>query len=495
MGCPFRDEVCLVADGEELEFTRRVIVEAHLGVCDACARVEEANDLVEVYLASGEPEPLGVIDAALAEPAAGSRRPFAAGIGLAAAAMVGVAMLLLSDEGAVVSAPRVSAPPVAGGDADADPVPPPAVPVRALLAERGPDEAARAVARAGASGSRELARLLRSRDDTEVESALAVARRAPSPWLVQSVAPLLERPRFAARAARLLGGIRSGEAVPALARALDGPAAIEAREALVAIGSPAAADVLAARAETDKGALDALVRIDAPRGARIVAGSRDDEVLLRRRARLLPYLRRMADDHHAGAVRALGRARDVESRDLLAELARRAPTRAAATTALLALRDERATEAAFLAVARSGAPAACFDEAGHAEAYLSEVYRDGSFAERKTALMLLGRCSGEAVLRIVEARTPRPGLMPTVIAALARRSDERAARYLLGLVAKGRFEQDAGAALARMPAGVVVPVLLRNYDSRRVRRVLVLIAGADHGRELARWKHWWKSHP
>ena len=61
MSCPFRDDVCLLAD-RELPFARRMVVEAHLAVCAECARADDVIDRAETALRDGDPAPLGVVD-------------------------------------------------------------------------------------------------------------------------------------------------------------------------------------------------------------------------------------------------------------------------------------------------------------------------------------------------------------------------------------------------------------------------------------------------
>ncbi|MHC4934468.1 MAG: anti-sigma factor family protein, partial [Planctomycetota bacterium] len=64
MSCSFEKEVLLLQDNE-IPFARRMVVEAHLGVCDSCARLEQTVDAISEALASGPEAPLGVIAPAL----------------------------------------------------------------------------------------------------------------------------------------------------------------------------------------------------------------------------------------------------------------------------------------------------------------------------------------------------------------------------------------------------------------------------------------------
>jgi len=484
MSCRFEDEVCLLSDAHELERSRRVIVEAHLAVCESCRRIEQANDLVEQVLGVGAAEPLGVIDAALARTPEPSRRGALWAVGALAAAVILLAVLTMRP-------PEETVPTPADPEAQLPPPPEVVVDMAKLIATRPAHEVARLVVAGGAGATSELKRMLGSDDSEIVRRALAVAERAPSPWLTSSVIPLLKNDEFMARAARLLGSIGSGHAVPSLEAALHGRAGIEAREALVAIGGDSAAAALARHAAVDEGILDALVRVDVRRGAALLADSNAPEVLKRRRDELLPELRLLARDGHPGAIRSLGRARDRKSIAMLASLSR---SREAAAAALLDMRDERATRAAFKTVARGGAPAATFLKATHAEDYLLGVFADGrSFAERKTALELLGYCGGERARRSIVEQRLSSGLVPTAVHTLGRLGGDASARYLVDLVIRGRFGREAGHALAALPAAEVVPVLLQNYNPRHVRRVLVLIAGSDLGRDLVSWQRWWSS--
>ena len=335
------------------------------------------------------------------------------------------------------------------------------------------------------------------------------------------MARLLKESRFAARAARLLGNVGSARDVPALEKALDGLAGVEAREALVAIGGNAAEDALARRLG-EPGVLDALVRADPERGAReLIARVRTAEarhVLDRRREALLPELRRLARRESREAVLALGLARDEHSLPLLVGLAGRPSTAGAATKALLALGTEPALRAAFRAACRGTA----LEPTPAMEAFLLERLQEGAFVEQRTALLLLRRCGGEAtVSALATARVPR-GLVretirtlgaigdasavpvlgryaarfaPDVARALARIHHESSARQLVELVVRRKSEREAGRALASMPAAVVVPVLLDHFESRHIRRVLVRIAGTDLGSSLTPWRRWWKSQP
>ena len=62
--CPFEEEVLLLGDGE-LAFTRRMIVEAHLGLCESCAELEATVALVDEHVAAEIVPPLGAAERAL----------------------------------------------------------------------------------------------------------------------------------------------------------------------------------------------------------------------------------------------------------------------------------------------------------------------------------------------------------------------------------------------------------------------------------------------
>lgn len=556
MSCPFEDDVYRLFD-HELPFARRMVVEAHLAVCGSCARIEETLDRVERVLATGDERPLGVIEPLLARlqrPEPGRRVSHVVG-GIAAGLAAALLVAVLWPRTPKPSTPRPPAP--VAVEPATPPLPPPTVPdLRAFVRALDPaDEAAVSrladrVRRHGAAGTSVLADLLDPAGGELTARALAVARRAPSPRLAPDLAALLADPAFAPRAARLLGIVGTPREVDALAEALDGPASVEAREALVAIGGTAALDVLVARLDQDPELLDAVVRVSPERGARLVArdGARARRVLARRRDVLLPELRRRARGGDLGAVRALGRAKDAGAYELLVRLLGRSASAPGAARALVTLGTEDALAAAFHAVRRGGAPEEVFDGAGHAEPFLLERLRAHALPERRTALRLLRQCGGGATVRALGERRPSRALLPDAIAAvaaiggddavtvlaswrgergvrralvvalgatgdpravpaleefagdaalaedvaaaLARIPHEESARVLVDLLLRRRAE--AGAALASMPAGVVVPVLLDRFDaSRAVRRVLVRIAGADHGGRPETWKKWW----
>ena len=300
--CPFEDEVLLLADGE-LSFTRRIVVEAHLGICDSCAAVEDVLAVVQDVLVAEPIEPLGAAERALAAlPEQGPRlRPFI--LAAAAAALVFVAIRSRSEDEAPPAPPLVASeskdhhapenqvespgdardesgvdsrratvvPPISD-DPAARPalptIPPPQPPVGPTLRLRladldalGPadlsptdpannvrDRVAREIAqdvrRRGTRGSRALAEVLASSDERMVRVALVVAGNLESPAVTAAVARLTSHPRLGDLAAVQLSRRRDESAVPALIDELDSTRSIASRDALAAIGGRAAARAL-----------------------------------------------------------------------------------------------------------------------------------------------------------------------------------------------------------------------------------------------------------
>jgi len=211
--CPFHEEVLLLAD-RELPFARRIVVEAHLGVCEACAGIEEVLSVVEDCLVHEPIAPLGAAERALdLLPEQGPRlRPFV--LAAAAAALVFVAIRSGGDRPTPAPAQEIArgAPAIdeGGDDQSAAPVvahrvasvaaerplptlPPPQPPVgltlRRRLAAVDPlaadrdavaAEIAGEIRRRGRRGSRALAEVLGESDDALVGLALSVADLAPA---------------------------------------------------------------------------------------------------------------------------------------------------------------------------------------------------------------------------------------------------------------------------------------------------------------------------
>ena len=214
--------------------------------------------------ANGHKKPLDVIDATLN--GLRSRTPRRKRR-LAASALIAATALIVVF---AWEAPPKTEPPRVGKAAKLDLLPPPqTLRIKEQVAALDPNdrEAAEVLAgkirQKGAAGTSALARLLDKKDRDQARRALTVAERVPSPRLVSPLIALMDDEEFAGRAARLLGTIGAPQAVPALERALDGPASVEAREALVAISGRAAAEALTRRLEQNgeesESLLDALV--------------------------------------------------------------------------------------------------------------------------------------------------------------------------------------------------------------------------------------------
>jgi hypothetical protein len=281
-------------------------------------------------------------------------------------------------------------------------------------------------------------------------------------------------------------------------------------------------------------------------------------VLQRHREALLSPLRELAGNGDAflaaAAAAALGEARDADAVPLLADLAKRRVTDRAATVALVRIGTRESVAAALAAADRDGAELA-FDGLSSAEAPLLELLDTGTLVERREALRLLGRCGGPATIEaLAPGRLPRalatdamvtlgsiggdaaaadlavyardPAFREAAIDALGAtgaedavavlldvggRRDERrvaralgripheeSARALVQMLGGGAAPGAAADALATLPAEVVVPVLIGALDDdarrRRLRSVLVRIAGVDHGAAADGWRAWWQAH-
>jgi len=467
MSCPFEREVLLLHDGG-ITGPRRIVVEAHLAVCEECARTDETLELVGEHLRSADPAPLGAVERTLASlPArptvlAGLLRP------AAAAAVLLLALAWTLDRGrtppGVPPVRPTRAPSVrVGPERPVPPAPLPHLPrprgpsLRTLLADLDPDDdaqvdaLARHVTREGAFATSELASLLRDDDADTVSRALLLAERAPSPRVVPALVARLEDDAYAARAARLLGTLHAAAAVPALRAALDGPAAVEAREALVQIGGRGAMDALAARARRadgllDPAMLDALSRADPGRAADLLLDATlpdgELEVLLARRSAALAAAWRAAlpgaEGERALAVtRMLGRVPDEASIDVLARAARRVELRAAAVESLSAIGTSSAWDRAFEIVSRTGCVASFARRPG-VEAWLRARLERGTLPERRTAITLLGSCGDETALAALARAGADRALENDAIRAIGSIGGPRAVAVL------SRWQGDAG---------------------------------------------------
>ncbi|MHC4339305.1 MAG: hypothetical protein ACYSX0_03695 [Planctomycetota bacterium] len=535
MSCSFEKEVLLLQDNE-IPFARRMVVEAHLGVCKSCARLEQTVDAISEGLAAGPEAPLGVIAPALDRLEARRQRPLRKLAFAATLMAAGFLLVFLVPRPEVPGTRPIHEPPRRSSAVD---LPPPRAPEGPPLAETvaamdpGSAQEVEAVAtrvwREGAAGTSTLASMLE--DGDMVARALAVAERVPSPSLLSSLIALLEEEEHAARVARLLGAIGDAGAVPALREALVGVAAVEAREALVAIGGNEAAAALTGRLhrEVSEGLLDAVIRTSPRLGAREAMRLAHTEevtvraVIERRRGLLLPELRRLARSEGGSSLLLLGWMRDRESLPLLASLARKRGRADAAVRGLLAMGSREALAAAFVAVRRGG-PEKPFDGAAGAEDFLIGVLEEGTHDERRTSLRLLRRCGGEKTVRALGATPPERSLMgeaiqtlstiggPESLDVLATFVRERSAhhelitalgsidrpesvRLLVELLLQRRSEREAADALASMPAGLVVPLLLKEFERapHKLRSVLARIAGIDLGARREPWQRWWES--
>jgi hypothetical protein len=527
--CPFETEVLLLGDGP-LPARRRFLVEAHLALCPSCARIEETLEAVRETLRLGGETPLGVVAPALA---ALAPRPRRQAIPLAAAGLaLACAGWLLARPGPEPSgappSPEARPPVARAPSAPPSPAPAPPEPRReipslppparragpalgTLLAALDPGaadhaervaEAAARIHAEGAGGIAALAALLGSEDPGLLARAVEVAARIPSLTLVDPLVRLVGRGEFAGRAARALGAAGSPRAIPALAAALDGPAAAEAREALVSIGGRDAARVFQDRlssldAEAEAEALellDALARIDPAVAARRCAaepgGAPERKVLGRHRERLLPELRRIAaagDDLSAsGAALALGSLRDGESLEALARLALRPATASAACSGLLGLGSDRAVEAAFRAACRCAGAVPAFDGAAHAERFLVARLDRGTFAERRVALRLLARCGGPAAVGRIAAGGLDRSLLPDAVATLGAIGGEEGIRALGRFLPERALRGDVIRALGETRDPLVLP-LLRSFAGQEgcARQLCLALSRIPHEESAA----------
>lgn len=497
MSCPFESEVLLLGDGLA-PTPRRFVLEAHLALCPECAHVEATLEAVRETLRRGAEAPLGAIDSALA---ALPQRPRRGALAWGAASLAAAAAAILlwpgGAEPQLPLRPDPAAPAMAAAeprDPERDPLlrlPPPSMLTPALVSRlQDLDPAAEdyeertaalteVVRRSGAPGIAELAALLGGTDPTLLAPALEVAARLASATLVDPLVRLLDRPEWAARAARALAATRSPRALPGLATALGGPAAAEACEALVAIGGREAARLLDARLTSPEGEseelelLGAIARTDPGLAARRCCSAPFSAVVAKILARhgpsLLPELRRIAagpDDFAAsGAARAIGVLRDEASFEDLLRLAGRAPTAPAACQALLALGSGRGVEAALRAASRWPAAETAFVGAAHAERFLLERLDAGTFTERRAALRLLAACGGAGtVSRISRGRLDR-SLLPGAVAALGAIGGEEAIQALALLLPEKGLRGEVVRALGETRDPRALP-LLRNLLAR-----------------------------
>jgi hypothetical protein len=537
--CPFEDEVLLLADGE-MDFTRRIVVEAHLGVCESCAEIEDALALAQDCIVAEPIEPLGAAERALATlPQQGPRlRPLV--LAAAAAALVFVAVRTRLDR------PEPAAPPVVAHEdpSEADPtetdppepgrsevgelttspesaehtaalpplptLPPPQPPVgptlRRRLAEIDPlaadrDEQAAAIAhevrRRGTRGARALAQVLGEDDELMLGVALSVTHT-----------------RFGDVATAQLAERQDESAVPALIEQLESSRSATARDALASIGGRRAARALVrtfwvAPPAERRALLAAAVSADAATGGvaclEAAATPRDDEaegpafdavaraVVSARPEQLLPYLRRAAAGRDAlrarVAARALGWAADETSVPDLRAMARSPRTASAAVAALLDIGSRDALDGAFEAAllsGRDGAVAAAFQDRHAAETFLLERLRTGDLREQRFALALLSRCGGpRSALALADARIPRK-LQDELITTLGAIGGDEAATALGALTEVTGLESAVIAALGRTGSALAVPHLERiaTTDARR-RSVVVAALAAIESAESA----------
>jgi hypothetical protein len=512
MSCPFETEVLLRRDGNG-DVARRLVLEAHLARCESCARLDEALEILEERLRAGDEAPLGVLGRVRYPP---RRRVLAlATAGAAAAAAVAFATYLAWPRAESPASPavpgtpgEVSVPVEVAKDVPVVPPGPPSLPppgpshgpsVAEMVGALDPDApdyagqvtavAARVRAR-GVAGSTALASLLAAEDPRR---AIDVASEAPSPILVAPLRALVGRPGVV-RALAAAGAVR------ALVEALDGPAAAEAREALVSIGGREVASALERRITDHKGEtlelLDALARIDAAAAARICASERlrasadasagdpGAVVLARHRERLVPELRRLLSDdpYAAGAARRLGEARDRDSAAELARLATRAASAQAATEGLLGM---GAFEEAFAAARRTRRARAAFDGAHGAEAYLLGRIDRGPYAERRLALELLGRCGSDATVRRLAAAPVPRNLLDTAAATLGAIGGDGAVDALARMCGERSVRRDVVRALGATGSARALPALRRFVGDEGLASELCASLGAIPERESA----------
>ncbi len=582
--CPFEDEI-LALDDATIPPLRRAVLEAHLGVCPGCARIDETLDIAQAAWRAVPAPRLGAAQAALGRIAPRSRLrgvPLYGAIAAAAAAVVALRLLVAEETPerpapAPVEIARDTTPVDAARDATApdevarDPAPshdvargvtpdelaggvtPPHEaesphasrdsggrpdeqdsPARTLHEETRPrlelpslgggpsvaelvasidlasESRARAAAAAaervrtaGAGAAAALAGVLASRDPETVERALAVSRHVASLQLVPALERLLAHERFAPEAARQLGALRAESAVPALAAALDGVARPEAIEALAAIGTRAALDVLAERFRRGgrhvptAALLDAAVCASPAHGARLLLDAASVQetaldaalVLAERSEALLPHLRRLARGGDAliasAAAGALGRVGDVESIDPLAELAKQPGTARAATTALLAIGSRDAVQAAFHAAARGPAGAAAsmsFHGATIAEPVLLDVLERDSLPDRRVAVRLLGACGGPAACAVLAELADDPNLAADALTALGDIGGDAAAGALARFADSRALRPRLATALGATASPRALPLLARLVAEPAATREAARALGEIHDR-------------
>jgi hypothetical protein len=82
-----------------------------------------------------------------------------------------------------------------------------------------------------------------------------------------------------------------------------------------------------------------------------------------------------------------------------------------------------------------------------------------------------------------------------LIAALGSIDRPESVHLLVDLLLQRRSEREAAEALAGMPPGLVVPLLLDEFERapQSLRRVLARIAGVDLGTRREPWQRWWES--
>jgi len=539
LSCPFEDEVLLLADGE-LTFARRIVVEAHLGVCDECAAIEDVLSVVEDCLVAEPIESLGAAERALGLlPEQGPRlRPFI--LAAAAAALVFVAVRSGADRQGTIPAqqvarehpavevhaddpgdiPSVSRDHVAVADRPLPSIPPPQPPVgptlRRRLAEVDPlardrDEKATEIAleirRRGRRGSRALAEILAGSDEVLVGVALSVAQHVDSADVTAAVARLTAHPLLGDLAAAQLVDSRDESAVPVLIEQLVATRSPRAREALALIGGRAASRALvrsfwvappdereallaaAVRADAEIGGTACLEAAATPREAETDGPAFDEVarlVVASRPDRLLPYLRRASAGRDAlrsrVASRALGWAADEESVPELRALARSPRTASAAVAALLDIGTRDALEGAFdaaLLTGSDGAGAVAFQDRFGAEWFVLETVQTGDVRQKRFALSLLARCGGpSAALALARADLPR-SLQHDLVTTLGAIGGDESAAALGPLAHVPGLETAVIAALGRTGSSAAIPHLRRVSQPAPRRREAVVAALAE----------------
>ena len=288
------------------------------------------------------------------------------------------------------------------------------------------------------------ARVLRSRRDELSPALITLAARNDA---------LVATP-----AIRALGIAGDTAAIPALRSAAHRfSLARHAVRALVALGTPeafAAAFDAAADPRAPHGLLDAFGGVAAA-----------TPTLLRE----LGDPRASAPRRRLAAIEALGHAGDLAAVQPLSRVLPEAPLRRAVVEALGRIGGDDA--AAVLAGATDPRTA---DDA---------------------LVRALGNTESSVAVPALIALTREPALASAAATALGRIDDAESVLALADLLAEPRTARSASQALGAMPAAVVVPPLLGRLDdpagAGRARRALVLVSGADLGRDAAAWRHWW----